>query len=1011
MVKPSLACSDWRAAGSDFTSVSSLAAADQAATPHCYTRRVVPSPVVRLLGPVAVWTDGLATSAGGPRQCAVLAVLASAVGRPVGHVRLIDAVWTDPPPTVQNTLQVYVSALRKLLRPAGLDIERTGAAYTLRASLDDVDAEVFERLAAEGRGALRAGDPATALIALEQAWGLWNPTPLAGLDDSVFAVATRAALVARSIAVGVDRVATLCAVGRADEATSAAERLVETSRYDESTWTALIGALYHAGRAREALAMCARARSVFVEELGLDPSPSLGQLELQILDHALAPTALARSSGANDARDESDTQPLIGRLPAPPAAVVGRSEAIDSTLHTLSDGARVATLTGLGGIGKTTVAIMVGHRLVEAGHTVRFADLATITTAEAAMSAMCDVIAVDGGSDPLAALSAADPDAVIVADNCEQISGFAESLASLVAATQHVVFLVTCRVPLRIRAEHAVPVAPLDTVGVDGPSEAGQLFAARARQRGSRTQLTGTEESVAEICALAGGIPLAIEMAAGRIGRLSPDALLGRLRAHPDALLDETGATDLPARQRSLRVVLDATVGLIGADALMLAERFAAAKAPVTMAMLELLMADEPLLLDVLDELVDASFVAGPDDAGRYAMPVPVREYVAERTEQLGDHRRRVVTAVLDRAESLAGRIDSGGRWAEGGMLDDGAVVRVACEIVASDGGSSTAARLANALRRYWLLGSRIVEAEQACRAFLALDHQPRERTQLQLILGQFAAILQRDDAATILTGALQQAEGHEIDQHLVVNSCCYLGSWLCDRGDLAQAQAVAARVEMLAQDGPAEVVELGRDFRAYVATRCADFAMAAELGKESLVDARRRGDRYVLIDVLYRISESLLELGRVDEAEELLDEAMELARNTEIGPLAAKVLQMRALVDLEAGHLSTAAGVALTALRLASTVFPDPLTLANSLRILAGVWFEAGERPIAAKCDGAAAAILRRAGAPADSGAVGSLRTRLAIMRSDARARSLAAAAGVDPDAVVREVLGRTAG
>ena len=941
----------------------------------------------------------------------MLAVLATAVGRPVSHDRLIDTVWTDPPNTVMNTLQVYVSALRKLLRPAGLDIERSGAAYTLRASLDDVDAEVFERLAAEGRGALRSGDPASALIALERAWGLWNPTPLAGLDDSVFAVATRAALVARSIAVGVDRVAALCAVGRADEATSAAERLVETSRYDESTWTALIGALYHAGRAREALAMCARARSVFVEELGLDPSPLLGQLELQILDHALPALVVARPVAVKDQHDDSGTQPLIGRLPAPPAAVVGRTEAIESILQSLGDGARVATLTGLGGIGKTTVALMVGHRLAEAGRTVRFADLVTITTAAAAMAAMCEVVGVDGGTDPLAALSAADPDAVLVADNCEQIGGFAESLASLVAASQRVVFLVTCRVPLLIRAEHAVSVVPLDTVGVDGPSEAGLLFATRARQRSSKVQLTGSEESVAEICALAGGIPLAIEMAAGQIGRLTPDALLGRLRAHPDALLDETGATDLPARQRSLRVVLDATVGLIGADAILLAQRFAAAKAPVTMAMIERLVADELRLLDCFDELADASFITGPDDVGRYAMPVPVREYVAEHDAQLGDHRRRVAEAVLDRAESLAGKIDADGRWAEGGLLVDGALVRAACEIVASDGTASVAARLAIALRRYWLLDSRIVDAEQACRAFLALDPPPRDRAQLQLVLGQFAAILQRDDSASILTAAIEQAAGHEIDQHLLVNSCCYLGSWLCDRGNLEQARAVAARVGLLAQDGPAEVVELGRDFCAYVATRCGDFEVAAELGAESLVDARRRGDRYVLIDVLYRISESLLELGRIDEAEELLDEAMELARTTEIGPLAAKVLQMRALLDLEAGQLSTAAGVALTALRLTATVFPDPLTQANSLRILAGAWFEAGEWPIAARCDGAAAGILLRAGAPVDSGAVGSLRARLSMMRADPRARSLAAAAGADPDEVVREVLGRTAG
>ena len=248
-------------------------------------------PVVRLFGAVTVSRGGVTVSAGGPRPCLVLAVLAASVGRPVSQERLIDAVWNDPPASVTNALQVYISGLRKQLRPAGLDIARSGATYVLQAQLDDVDTERFQRLGAEGRAALRTHDPQRALPLLERAWDLWNPTPLAGLDDSAFATSFRSSLVASGLSVAADLASALCALQRADEAAAAMERMVETYPFHEPFWELLMRANYHAGRSADALAAFGRAREMLLEELGLNPSPALAELELEILDHRVAPVA------------------------------------------------------------------------------------------------------------------------------------------------------------------------------------------------------------------------------------------------------------------------------------------------------------------------------------------------------------------------------------------------------------------------------------------------------------------------------------------------------------------------------------------------------------------------------------------------------------------------------------------------------------------------------------------------------------------------------------------------
>jgi len=935
-------------------------------------------------------------------------MLALNVARPVSVDRLIDAVWSDDPPnSVTNVLQVYVSALRKLLRPAGLSIERAGSTYALDGSLDDIDIEMFHRDAAEGRSALRALEPERALLSLERAWDLWDPTPFAGLDDCAFVGPARASLLSSGLSVATDRGAALCALGRSDEAAAAAEQLVETHPFFEPAWELLMRALFYAGRQHDALMAFSRARSTFVEELGLDPPLTLAALERQILDRSLEPIATRADTGATSVETP---EPAAARLPEPPSGMIGRTTEIDRIVELLGDDARLITLVGLGGIGKTTTALAVGQRLLAAGRAVVFADLAAAVEATGAMERMCEAASVGAGPDAAMSLAEADPDLVLIADNGEQIADFAGAVAALLSATSRLKLIVTSRVALRIRAEHVMPIRPLETSSDAGAADAGLLFVDRARRFRADIDLSGHEAAIEEICELAGGIPLAIEVAAGRLGHLTPVALLDRLRRQSVALLDGHGAVDLPDRQHSLRTVLDATSTLLTDGGAALARGLCVVKGSISLGLIEQTFGDEPALMDHLDELVDASLVNGPDPAGRYRMPIPVAEYFTG-AETVDGHGERILRAVLSVAGPLVEKVDHRGRWAEGSLLDDAAAVTVACDAAIAQCDADAGARLAVALRRYWLLGSRIGEALQFCTAVLELGPVGTARAHVELILGQFAAIVNRPDAATLLSGAIELAENTSgVEPHLLINSWCYLGSWRCDHGDLDGARHAAARVGELARESTDQaVVGLSRDFGAYVAARVGDFETAVRLGVESLAGARLGGDRYVVIDLLNRIAENLMELGRVDESESLVDEAMEIARTTPIGPLAAKVIQIQAAVDIERGRLSAAIGAALEALRLTATSYPDPVTQASVLRILAAAWCEAGDLDAAARCDGAATGILHSAGAPAESASFGPGERRLEPMRRDRHAASVARIAAMDPIVVVDQLLARS--
>jgi predicted ATPase len=340
-------------------------------------------------------------------------------------------------------------------------------------------------------------------------------------------------------------------------------------------------------------------------------------------------------------------------LPADMTSLVGREQDIGEVTSLLGPpGARLVTLTGPGGIGKTRLAVAIGERLRGrfGGGTV-FVPLAAVTDPGLVLPSIGRAVGVDvAGTGPpldfLVELFGDDP-WLLILDNLEQVVEARGDLDELLARCGGVAILATSRTVLGLRAEQEYPVPPLplpaatDAAPVDEltASPAVALFVDRARAVRPGFALTqGNAAAVAEICRRLEGLPLAIELAAARTRLLDPRALLDRLAKSLDAL--GTGAVDLPERQRTLRATVEWSVGLLADAERSLLEIMAVfvggwgVEAAAEVAGLE-----EDRAIELSESLARHSLIqldyTGP--APRSRMLATVREFVAERLAARAD--------------------------------------------------------------------------------------------------------------------------------------------------------------------------------------------------------------------------------------------------------------------------------------------------------------------------------------------------------------------------------------
>jgi predicted ATPase/class 3 adenylate cyclase len=365
----------------------------------------------------------------------------------------------------------------------------------------------------------------------------------------------------------------------------------------------------------------------------------------------------------------ADFPPLLSldrrpnNLPAQPTALIGRETELSEILRRLSsEGVRLLTITGPGGMGKTRTALQAAAELIEQFEDgVYFVDLAPIRDPQSVPLAIAQTLGLRDTSDraPLDELKdkLRGKTILLILDNFEQVTAAADLVAEFLRDSRGLKLLVTSREALHVRGEYVFPLSPLALP--DDPLkklsaeqltryEAAQLFIERAQAVKPGFELTDENAPVvAEICTRLDGLPLAIELAAARIRLFSPQALLERLESGLKLL--RGGARDLPARQQTLSDTIAWSFEMLSAGEQRLFELFSVFSGGCTFEAVEAVAgrveALEDTGLDIFDglsSLVDKSLVRQVDQesgASRLVMLVTIREYAAERLQEDPDFR------------------------------------------------------------------------------------------------------------------------------------------------------------------------------------------------------------------------------------------------------------------------------------------------------------------------------------------------------------------------------------
>ncbi|WP_405894578.1 tetratricopeptide repeat protein [Streptomyces sp. NBC_00104] len=612
-----------------------------------------------VLGPVRAWRGAEPLATGSPQQRALLAALLLREGRTATASELIDALWGDDPPSqALAAVRTYASRLRKVL--PGVLVSESGG-YAVRAlSGGALDLAEAQELATDAEKSKNSGDLCHARHLLNKALGLWDGEVLAGVPGP-YAETQRARLEEWRLQLVETRLDMDLEQGCHAEAVSELTALTAAHPLRERLRELLMLALYRSGRQAEALAVYADTRRLLADELGVDPRPGLRELQQRILQ---ADPGLAEPS-APLAPEPAATPVRPAQLPATVPDFTGRSAFVNDLSGVLAEASgaegqvmAVSALAGIGGVGKTTLAVHVAHQARSAfpdgqlyvdlqGAGARPAEPETVLGSFLRALGTADS-AIPDSLEERAALyrSVLDGRRVLVLlDNARD----AAQVRPLLPGTAGCAALVTARVRM-------VDLAGAHLVDLDvmSPDEALQLF----------TRIVGEERVAAErkaaldVVAACGFLPLAIRIAASRLAarRTWTVSVLAAKLADERRRLDELQAGDLavkatfelgygqlePAQARAFRLL-----GLADGPDISLA---AAA------AVLDLPPEDTE---DVLEILVDTSLLesAAP---GRYRFHDLVRLYAracAERDEQPPGERSAAMSRLLDFYLATASRV------------------------------------------------------------------------------------------------------------------------------------------------------------------------------------------------------------------------------------------------------------------------------------------------------------------------------------------------------------------
>ncbi|MGX6601772.1 BTAD domain-containing putative transcriptional regulator [Micromonosporaceae bacterium Da 78-11] len=604
---------------------------------------------ISVLGPLEVrGRTGETVTVAGSRLRTLLVLLALEAGRAVAADRLIDGVWGDEPPAAAgNALQALVSRLRRLTPE--LAVEATPYGYRLVIDADRVDAHRFVRLAAERPG---------------EALELWRGE----LDFPEVARADAVRL--RELRLAAQRRHLADQIGQRDVVPEL-EGLVAAHPLDEALVALLIRALRGIGSPGRALDVYETVRRRLSEQLGVDPSPELAALHLELL--------------------RAEPPAGKGNLPAEMSSFVGRDADV-RLVGALLGTHRLVTLLGPGGSGKTRLSVEVGQRMTAGQHMqagqqrttgpagtgeVWRVELAPVTDPAEVPHTILTALKLRGqvllsrpgrgaageSAPPLHRLqeALAGRDLLLILDNCEHlIAAAAEVADALLRAAPGLRLLATSREPLGLPGERLYPVEPLalPPVGADAATAAGFPAVRLLLDRAAGFTLDERNvEAVVRVCRALDGMPLAIELAAARL-RTLPVAVLADRLADRFRLLTGGSRTALP-RHQTLRAVVDWSWELVSEPERRLWRRFAVFHGGAEVTAAEQVCETD---LELLGALVDKSLlVLGPDD--RYRMLETIREYGLARLAEAGEtaaQRMRLARYLLDLAGTAEPQLRAG---------------------------------------------------------------------------------------------------------------------------------------------------------------------------------------------------------------------------------------------------------------------------------------------------------------------------------------------------------------
>lgn len=933
----------------------------------------------------------------------LLTCLLSAPGHRVHREQVAELLWPDQEQATRK-LNDAVRLLRQLLDgpdDAASKIQAVGDSLVLepargtRPDAEWLDAATFERAARAARAGTDRSACRTALACYGGAY----------LPDEPYAewvVARREAL--RGLYRDTLRhLANLSgAAGDLEEAEHCLRTLLAEDPCHEDAAGELMGILAAAGRRPEALRVYQALATALDTELGLAPNSEIEALRGQVL-------ALSAAPSAADLPPRLAVPTRVGNLPAPLTSFVGRIWE-QQEIHALivPDGpaerspCRVLTLTGPGGCGKTRLALEAAGTLTEAYEDgVWLVELAGLRDDALVSRAVANALGLQerlkgiSGSALVAALRAfLEPRRILLLlDNCEHLlAGCAELITELVRGCPELRILATSREPLRVDGETTWRLAPLATppsTGMSSPAnlpqyEAVQLFLDRARAARRDFVLTpANAPAVSRICRRLDGLPLAIELAAGRLGVVPVEVVAARL---DDCfqLLTAGSSTALP-RQRTLRATMDWSYDLLPEPERMLLRRISIFAGGWTLEAADAICQDGPAgdhnrpaqgsdmsTLDLLAELTARSLVQTTEQGAgmRYRLLETVRQYAGEQLRASGEDiplRKRHRRWFLDQLEQARGGLQTEERTTWLNRLEDdidNLRVALADRTPAPDEGEEIL-QLAEPLAHFCLLRGYQAEGREWLAAALGRHGAPATRAGALNAAGTLASEQGDYHAASALYTESLALYRELNNMRGVARLCINQGTVSKFQGDLEQARArYEAGLEIVRKLRDTTLLALVLNNLGSAALDLGDNERAADVLEESLALKRQAGNPDSIIVTLINVGEVARALGNLERAAAVGEEALALAQAINARRHTAHAYYNLGLVARASGNHDRAATMFQAGLLLEQEL-GNKRQIASILEGVAGLSALRGEPGQAGRLFGAAEHLREQLGAP----------------------------------------------